>query len=344
MKHVVKRYFALHHAALSLGLQAGALSGAVTLTHVLLKPANVDLIVMLLGVFIATLTHTAGLGDNRVRSFKAGVFVTFTAALTTTLGSACGFSLLCTSVGIIVFMPLIGCAAGSGALLASCVLFTADMFVIGSGLPAALPQAVMYGLSFAAGGLLLNLLMFMSTTMRAYATTRALPAARLRLGQIFANHAPYHRFSLLITVAVLIANYISYHFALPQGYWIPMTALLVLKSDIETSHSRIGHRFYGTFWGSLAAALIIIFVTNPVVLALLFVPVITLIVLGSARHYGTYTLFLTIMITMMLNLIHPEGYLVTERRFMDTLVGIAAVVFVLYGIRPLIMTFLKIRR
>ncbi len=340
MKKTIGKFFAFETRVINLSLQSGLLSGLVALTYVWLRPPTVDLIVMLLGIFIGALTHTTGLPGNPVRSLKFGALVAVTAAITTALGSACGFSLVATSIGLVLLIPIIGFSCGSDPLLATCVLFTVDMFIIGSGVAAAWPQALMYGVYFCAGGLLLSLVIWIASPRHSLQSQTALPSAQMRLNTIFDNNSEYRHFAFLLTIAVLIGNFISYHYQLPQGYWIPMTAMLILKSDLLASKKRISHRLYGTLAGSVLALVVIVFVTNQVLLSLLFIPVVALIVIAVASHYGAYTFFLTIMITIMLNLIHPDGYVITEHRVLDTLIGIIAVIVTLGIVRPFVIKFL----
>lgn len=150
---------------------------------------------------------------------------------------------------------------------------------------------------------------------------------------IFKNCHEHYDYMLIITIAVVVANIISYYFNLLNGFWIPMTALLILKSDYKLSKSRIKHRFIGTILGSIVVFILFFFVFNQLLFAILLFPVFFFIIIAFAKHYGSYTFFLTIMIAILYGLFIPNRYETIEYRVIDTVIGIAAAITILYLLR-----------
>lgn len=335
-------YLKLTPEVIILGIISGVVSSAVSMCHALLNLTNLYLLVAVLGVFLASLIMISGLGKGHMVQVRYAFLVSIAGGATTFLGSYFGYSGILTSITLCIIVPFIALTTNSTTMIASSVLYIVDMFIIGSGIPGGLETAYWYGISFVGGGVL--------TISVFYAVNRVLKTPgqsdehiHFNPGLVFRDWSKNIRFAILLTIAVLIANIISYAFNLLQGYWIPMTALLLLKSDYEFSKKRIKHRFLGTILGSIAAFFIISFIDNKIALALLMFPIFFCIVVALARHYGAYTFFLTVMITVLFNLVSPmEHHIVTEHRLEDTLLGIVSVIVVLWLIRPIINRILKL--
>lgn len=335
-------YLKLTPEAILLGIISGIVASAISLCHALLDLTNLYLLVAVLGVFLASLIMISGIGKGHLTQVKYGFLVATAGGVTTFLGSYFGHSGILTSITICIIIPFIALTTHSTVMIASSVLYIVDMFIIGSGVPGSLEMAICYGISFLGGGTSIILLF--------YSINRALKTPDItdehihfRKELVFRDWHKNIRFALLLTTAVLIANIISYTFNLLQGYWIPMTAMLILKSDYEFSKKRIKHRFIGTLLGSIAAFFIISVIDSKIVLALMMLPIFFCIVIALAKHYGAYTFFLTVMITVLFNLISPmERHIVTEHRLEDTLLGILSVIIVLWLIHPIINKLLKL--
>lgn len=335
-------YLKLTPDAILLGVISGIVAAAISLCHALLGLTSLYLLVAVLGTFLASLIMISGLEKGHLTQVKYGFLVAIAGGFTTFLGSYFGHSGVLTSITLLIIIPFIALTTGSTVMIASSVLYIVDMFIIGSGLPGNLEMAFWYGVSFFGGGVAIILpFYYINRIFKTPEVTQEHIHFKKEL--VFRDWQKNIRFALLLTSAVLIANIISYAFNLLQGYWIPMTAMLMLKSDYEFSKKRIKHRFIGTLLGSVAAFFIISMIESKISLALLMLPIFFCIVIALAKHYGAYTFFLTVMITVLFNLISPlERHIITEHRLEDTLLGIVSVIVVLWLIHPIINKILKL--
>ena len=118
--------------------------------------------------------------------------------------------------------------------------------------------------------------------------------------------------------AVLITYYISQYLNFPDGYWLPMTALLVLKIDQFDSFQRIKHRFLGTVLGSLVS-IPISFITDKYILSLFMIPILLFVVLGASKHYGSF----------IMNIASNKGIFILFYRNLDTCFAVLCVAIIL---------------
>ncbi|TXI91222.1 MAG: FUSC family protein [Neisseriales bacterium] len=335
LAEIKQKYFETRHqATIVLGVQSGIIVSLFGLIHSVLKLQNLNVLMALIGALVIGLLQTIALRgslNRRLRyTFASSIIVGFAFFM----GSYLGHSYWLTTLGLLILIPLVAFSASADHMLSSIFLFSADLFIVGSGMPDKLPGAIWYGVFFTLGGLL--------TWLAAYLWYRKFPikddvetkARPLSLARLFPDYRKHLRFAVLLTLAVVIGNTISYLFSLPQGYWVPMTAMLLLKSDLDVSKKKISHRLTGTLLGSVLAFIVIMLISSKIVLSLLMLPLMFMMVIALARHYGAYTFFLTIAVTVMMNLIEPDGYLITEHRIVDTVLGVIAVVAVIWFLKP----------
>lgn len=157
-------------------------------------------------------------------------------------------------------------------------------FLVASAFPAPLYAAAERGLLLFAGGALqlilssLLLRLFGELRRRMFELTRyiraeqaALRAALLetadsvRQRKLLNSAIPY---SLRLAATIGISTEIYRRLNYPSGYWIPMTALLVLKPSLTDTVSRAVARMLGTMCGAIAVSFLLVHVhTTSVVLA-----------------------------------------------------------------------------
>ncbi len=338
-----RRYLNFTYEALALGLRAGFLSAVFCLVYVKYSHQSLNFILAVIGVFIVSIIETMALNLSTSKRALYGTVISLTAGITTTLGSMVGGNPLLLSLLLIIFMLPVGLASSGRAISATTVLFIANLFVIGSGMPALPQQAVLYGLYFTGGGLALVASGYIQFIF--YKNKYDKPDVENRVdsdkSRVFSINQKNLKFALMLAIAVCGANAIAGYLKLPQQYCAPMTALLILKADHDFSKERIKHRFFGTLFGSVLAAGLILLIHDKLILAGLMFPIMFFIVVSLARHYGAYVFFLTSMITILFNLIDSSGILTTEERALFTLLGIVMVVLVIYLSKVLFRYFNK---
>ena len=108
----------------------------------------------------------------------------------------------------------------------------------------------------------------------------------------------------------------------PSGYWIPMTALLVLKPGITDTVNRAIARVLGTVTGAILASFCIAHLhPSSVVLAGLTLLFAWLSYGTLNVNYALYSSFITAYIVFLLSLASAPGFVIAQRRALCTALG-----------------------
>ncbi|MCI0183234.1 FUSC family protein [Sulfoacidibacillus ferrooxidans] len=140
------------------------------------------------------------------------------------------------------------------------------------------------------------------------------------------------RLSGTLTVAVLLYRFLH----LPRGYWIPLTALIILKPDFFTTFSRGSARILGTLLGVAFTTLFMIFIPDSHHLLGLSLVVLFAWALYTTINfnYTIYTTLLTAEVVVLLSFFEQSAPLATAMdRLIDTAIG-GILAFVAYAIWP----------
>ncbi len=128
-------------------------------------------------------------------------------------------------------------------------------------------------------------------------------------------HTPFGRHALRLAVVMAIAGTLAELFPHQRGYWIPLTAVLVLRPDFTSTLSRGFARIGGTLIGVVFSTALVLVVpdTQHVSLAL----AIVFATLGYAIfqvNYALYTLSITAYVVFLLSLTGtPEQSAIVNR-------------------------------
>ncbi|HEX4207303.1 MAG TPA: FUSC family protein [Ktedonobacteraceae bacterium] len=141
-----------------------------------------------------------------------------------------------------------------------------------------------------------------------------------------------HALRLSITTTVGVAIYTILH--IPHGYWLPFTALIVLKPDFQSTRQRGIQRVSGTIVGGIAAAALATFVYNALVLYLILAVLCYLAYSHMWRNYGIFVLFLTPLVILVIGLIQPGNWVVALVRMGNTIAGGALAFIAIYLFLP----------
>ncbi len=328
------KFLSFNRETIHLGIRSGILGTILSLWFVLSGSNNVALIQAILGMFIVSIIEAAALTFTvKTRLIITTIFC-FLAGFAGFIGCAIADNFLLLSLILLIFTFMVGVTSSETDLTAISSLFIANVVIVNSGFPASTKDSFIYAASFTLGGLSLVFFSYIhSLFYYVKYSTKDLLIYRQR--KIFNYEERDILFAIRISVAVFLANAISHFFNLPEGYWAPMTALLILKIDHDFSWERISHRFFGTIWGSVLAIILISIIHSKVVLAFLMFPALFFIVISIAKHYGAYVFFLTAMVTILFNMINDYGTRITKERILDTVLGVAAVILVIYLFMPL---------
>jgi uncharacterized membrane protein YccC len=154
----------------------------------------------------------------------------------------------------------------------------------------------------------------------------------LRVNLTLRSTAFRHAIRLAVALAIATAAYRGA--ALPRGYWIPLTALLVLKPEFHETFAAGTGRVLGTVLGAVGAtAITVALVPGPLTLVVL---VLAFVWCGYALFRTNYTIF-TICITgyvvFLLALAGVPEVTAALHRTIDTALG-GALALLVYAVWP----------
>ncbi|MBV8216118.1 MAG: FUSC family protein [Verrucomicrobia bacterium] len=129
------------------------------------------------------------------------------------------------------------------------------------------------------------------------------------------------RHALRLAAASALAALAASAFHVTRGYWIPMTVVVVLKPNFGGTLQRAMQRITGTVAGALLAALLLWWVQDfswlLLILALLSFATLTL----RWANYVAFSMALTPMIMVILDLAHPGTVTDSFLRIVHTIIG-----------------------
>jgi uncharacterized membrane protein YccC len=129
------------------------------------------------------------------------------------------------------------------------------------------------------------------------------------------------RHSIRLAAAATMATAIAEAFRLPRGYWAVVTVLVVLKPNFGGTIERVIQRIVGTLIGGVIAMLISIYIRDETILFLCVALLAFISFAIRSFGYGFFTLVLTPLFMVLLDLVNPGDWKVSLSRILDTLVG-----------------------
>lgn len=129
-------------------------------------------------------------------------------------------------------------------------------------------------------------------------------------------------YSLRLAATLGLTTEIYRRLNFPSGYWIPMTALLVLKPGFVDTANRATARLIGTLAGAIIASVCIAHTTpSPPVLAA-FTLLFAWLSYGTTNvNYALFSVCITGYIVFLLALVNVPGPVIAERRAISTAIG-----------------------
>ena len=133
---------------------------------------------------------------------------------------------------------------------------------------------------------------------------------------------PVFHFGIRIAVVLTLSAEIDRRMQIPSGYWIPMTALLVLKPAFNETVKRALARITGTLVGAVLTSYLVAHLQpTPVLLACLVVVFAFACYALVNVNYALFTMFMTSYIVFLLALANLPGPVVAHRRALCTVTG-----------------------
>jgi uncharacterized membrane protein YccC len=133
------------------------------------------------------------------------------------------------------------------------------------------------------------------------------------------------RSAIVVFISILLYKELS----ITQGYWITLTAMIVVQTTVGATLRKGMQRFVGTLLGISIASLLILLIHNRIVIDLLFVFFLFATYFfnpfSNLVNYGFVVIPISIGVVFMMALITPDKVTVNivYARFYDTLLGSA---------------------
>lgn len=153
-------------------------------------------------------------------------------------------------------------------------------------------------------------------------------AAHLSPSSSIARHA------LRLTIVVTVAEVIAHRTGLEHGYWIALTASVVLRPDFSVTVSRGVARVVGTCLGVGIAGLFDLAI-RPSTAAMVVTATVFSVAAGATfqASYVAFSGFLTALVVVLLDIVSPGTLSLAMARLADTAIG-GALALAAYGLWP----------
>ena len=147
--------------------------------------------------------------------------------------------------------------------------------------------------------------------------------SRPRPGPYVQSHIDWlARDSIRFTVVLTIAMFLAQRFAADRGYWIPLTAAIVLKPDFATTFFRGFARVGGTILGAIVATGVLALTRGHPALELTGMLVAAAAAyLTFSPNYALFTVAITSFVVLVLAMRGLPGTTAITARVLDTLAG-----------------------
>ncbi|MEX3900686.1 FUSC family protein [Paraburkholderia sp. BR10954] len=127
-----------------------------------------------------------------------------------------------------------------------------------------------------------------------------------RIVELAAGHA-YARYAARLSVAAMLAVALARLSGMHQGYWLPLTTMFILQPTLAQTVKVSGLRIGGTLLGAVLATAFSFIFHDPLLLALVVLPLATGTLAARAVSYLSYILFLTSHFILVAHLGTPAG-------------------------------------
>ena len=141
---------------------------------------------------------------------------------------------------------------------------------------------------------------------------------------------PVIMFAVVRAVAVAIAVAIAFGLDVPNADWMPVAALVAMRSSLEQSRMVAGQRLFGTIIGALVAALLLVAVDDKTALEVVVVLLGPFAAMIRASSYTWYCATVAAHVLIAMDLPNPSDLTAEGRRVLFTFVGVGIAVVVMF--------------
>jgi hypothetical protein len=127
--------------------------------------------------------------------------------------------------------------------------------------------------------------------------------------------------SSVVAVTVVVGLIIGLALGLPRDYWIMLTVLVALRLDLASTVSYATARILGTLLGAGLAFVITTWTADPWILFPILALTTTLCLATRGVNYAVYSIWITLTVILILNLVYSGGPALAIARIIDTAIG-----------------------
>ena len=153
----------------------------------------------------------------------------------------------------------------------------------------------------------------------------------------FSLKSSLFRHAIRIAIALVIGYWISsFEFlGIGHAYWILITIVAILKPAYATTKHRNLLRLYGTISGAIIAYGLLYFISDQIILFVLFLTAMILCFSFLKTKYAWAVFFMTIYVFLAFNILNPGNVnLIFKDRILDTVIAGAVAFVVSYFVLP----------
>ncbi len=160
------------------------------------------------------------------------------------------------------------------------------------------------------------------------------PWSNMRANLTLQSSALRHALRLGIALSLATALSLVFHLPVERGYWIPLTVVLVLRSDFITTFTRGIARLLGTMLGAVLTTLLVVVLTpsQPVLVAIVIIAAY-LMYATLLANYIIFSAAITMAIVFLLSFTTSQTVMAAAYRALDTAIG-GALALLIYALWP----------
>jgi len=141
-------------------------------------------------------------------------------------------------------------------------------------------------------------------------------------------------FAVRLTLCMTIAEIARQLVPIPRPYWVLLTVAIVLKPDFGSVFTRAVQRGIGTLLGVLVGSLLLTVLPRSSWVLVAMALAAAVLPWARAANFGLFSVFLTPLVILLLDLAVPGGSGLVGARLLDTLLGCAIVLVFGYLLWP----------
>jgi uncharacterized membrane protein YccC len=136
-------------------------------------------------------------------------------------------------------------------------------------------------------------------------------------------------------IAIVLAELLAIPFDVLHGYWIPLTVVVVLKSDWSTTVRQVLARWSGTLLGVIPASIALTLFHPRGALLVLLIGILAWATLTVFRaNYALYCVFLSVYVVLSLDVVFVTPSSAAADRLLNTTIGAILAIAVFAVVRP----------